>query len=173
MWPKAITAWAGVFLFRFLLLAFRAPNVEPMLATIMPFSKRIGALGGFAFAFLGIVLYDIATVRVGAWTWVTALAYGLLAVASYVYFSRKEATRARFIGFGIIATLAYDAVTGLTVGPLFFHQSFSAALAGQVPFTVLHLLGTITFAAFLSPVLATWIARESPVLFSASARRTQ
>ncbi|MCE9541893.1 hypothetical protein K8R03_05055 [Candidatus Kaiserbacteria bacterium] len=173
IWQKAGIAWVGVFLFRFLLLSFRAPNVEPMLATIMPFSKRIGAFGSFAFAFSGIVLYDIATLRVGAWTWVTACAYGLLAIASYAYFSRRTASRARFVGFGIVATLAYDAVTGLTVGPIFFNQSFSSALAGQLPFTVLHLLGTITFAVFLSPVVAAWVAREPQVVRLAAVHSAQ
>lgn len=173
LWLKAAIAWVGVFLFRFLLLSFRAPNVEPMLATIMPFSKRIGALGGFAFAFLGIVLYDIATLRVGPWTWVTALAYGLLAVASYFYFKKKEATRTHFVGFGIIATLVYDAATGFTVGPIFFHQSLSAAVIGQIPFTALHLLGTIVFAAFLSPVLARWVARQPEVSFSTVAKQAR
>ena len=48
-------------------------------------------------------------------TWVTAFAYGALAVASYFYFKSRKASRANFIGFGIIATLVYDA-TSLAAG---------------------------------------------------------
>ena len=55
--------------------------------------------------------------------------------------------------FAIIGTLAYDAVTGLTVGPLLFHQTFYSALIGQIPFTILHLIGNTSFALLLSPLI--------------------
>lgn len=155
-WLKYILTFAAVFAFR--LLPFRAPNVEPILASVMPLSKRFGALPGVLFGVLSIVLYDAVTSGWGAWTWVTALAYGILGAASYIYFKNRAASRGNFVRFSIVAVLFYDAVTGLTVGPLFNGQSFSAALAGQVPFTVLHLLGAVVFAALISPALYRWLA---------------
>ena len=104
-------------------------------------------------------------------TWVTAFAYGALAVASYFYFKSRKASRANFIGFGIIATLVYDAVTGIVLGPVFFNQALASAAAGQIPFTVLHVLGTIVFAAFPSPVIARWIARSPQQSFSTVSER--
>lgn len=168
---KAALAWAGVFAFRLVLLPVRAPNVEPLMATLMPVSRRLGAFSSFVFAAASIVVYDLFTAGLGSWTLAAALAYGLVAVAAHAYFSRREDTRARFVGFSIIATLAYDAATGLTVGPLVFGQTFAAALAGQIPFTLLHLAGNIAFAATLSPVLSHWFA-TAPVAATAPARQT-
>lgn len=157
-WLKFVIGWGTVFLFR--LIPFRLPNVEPMLATMMPFSKRFGALGSFFFGFFGIALFDAVTSGWGIWTLVTALAYGALGPASYFFFLKREASAANFVRFGIIGTLAYDAVTGLTIGPLFMGQSFAVALIGQIPFTLLHLAGTIVFATLLSPVLYRWVVQN-------------
>ena len=168
-WLKYILTFVAVFAFR--LLPFRAPNVEPILASVMPLSKRFGALPGILFGVLSIVLYDAVTSGWGTWTWVTALAYGALGAASYFYFKNRSASRGNFVRFSIVGVLFYDAVTGLTVGPLFNGQSFSAALAGQVPFTVLHLLGAVVFAALVSPALYRWFAMsESPARAAAPAQ---
>jgi len=56
-----------------------------------------------------------------------------------------------YVRFAIYGTLFFDAVTGLTVGPIFFHQFIYRILVGQIPFTALHLLGNVTLAALLSP----------------------
>ena len=156
-WLKFVLGWIAVFLFR--LIPFRPPNFEPMLATVMPFSKRYGVFGSFLFGFLGIVLYDAITSGWGNWTWVTALCYGLLGVAAHYFFAYREATVSNFMRFGIPATVVYDLVT-MMIGPIFNHQSITVAITGQIPFTLMHLLGTITFGTFLSPALYTWIIRN-------------
>lgn len=157
-WLKFVIGWGAVFLFR--LIPFRLPNVEPMLATLMPFSKRFGPLGSFLFGFLGIVLYDAVTSGWGIWTLVTALSYGALGPAAHFYFLKREASVGNFLRFGIVGTLAYDAATGLTIGPLFTGQPFLVALMGQIPFTLLHLAGTVVFATFLSPALYRWVVQN-------------
>src|SRR3990170_1135723 len=144
---KFIIGWTAVFLFR--LIPFRPPNFEPMLATIMPFSKRFGLLGSFLFGFLGIVLFDAVTSGWGIWTAVTAIAYGMLGAGSCLFFKNREATVKNFLSFGVMGTLFYDAVTGLTIGPIFQGQPFIVALSGQIPFTLMHLLGTVVFATLL------------------------
>lgn len=153
--------WLGVFAFRFFLLPLRAPNVEPLLATLMPIGKRSGAVVNILFAISSIVVYDAVTSGWGSWTLAAAGAYGIVALFASIYFRFAPATRAHFVGFGVAATLLYDALTGLTVGPLFFHQSFAAAAFGQVPFTLMHLAGTILFALVLSPILDRALAAES------------
>lgn len=157
-WLKFAIGWGAVFLFR--LIPFRLPNVEPMLATVMPFSKRYGPTGSFLFGFLGIALFDAVTSGWGMWTLVTALAYGALGPAAHLYFKNREASVGNFLRFGIVGTLAYDAMTGLTIGPLFMHQPFLIAFAGQIPFTLLHLAGTVVFATFLSPALYRWVVQN-------------
>src|SRR3990167_1898559 len=136
---KFIIGWAVVFLFR--LIPFRPPNFEPMLSTVMPFSKRYGLVGSFLFGFLGIVLFDAVTSGWGSWTWVTAICYGILGIGAHHFFKDRAATARNFVAFGVPATLIYDAVT-MMIGPIFNNQSFTVALVGQVPFTLMHLAGT-------------------------------
>ena len=59
-----------------------------------------------------------------------------------------------------------QAVTGLTIGPLLFHQSFIVSLIGQIPFTLLHLLGNVSFAIVLSPAIERWLVKEEVKLVS-------
>lgn len=157
-WLKFIIGWATVFAFR--LIPFRIPNVEPMLATVMPFSKRFGPIGSFLFGFLGIALYDAITSGWGIWTLVTALAYGSLGLGAHFFFKNRNASVKNFLKFGIVGTIAYDAVTGLTIGPIFMNQPFMLALVGQIPFTLLHLAGTIVFSVFLSPAIYKWVIQS-------------
>jgi energy-coupling factor transport system substrate-specific component len=135
------------------LIPFRAPNVEPILATMMPFSKAYGAFIGFSFAVLSILLYDVATNTIGMQTFFTVGAYGILGPWSAFYFKKHKGSTRDFVQFAIIGTLFFDAFTGLTVGPIFFHQSFIQSFIGQIPFTAFHLIGNIIFALILSPAL--------------------
>ncbi len=162
---KFILGWCAVFLFR--LIPFRPPNFEPMLATIMPFSKRYGIWGSFFFGFFGIVLFDAVTSGFGIWTWVTALCYGSLGIGAHLFFKNRAASVKNFLIFGIPATILYDAVT-MMIGPVFGNQPFAIALAGQIPFTLMHLLGTIVFSVLLSPVLYRWVICNDAFEFARS-----
>ena len=122
----------------------------------MPLAKKYGALGAFFFGFLSIAIYDSFTSGIGIWTLMTAIAYGFVGLGARWFF-RNKTSRGRYVAFAIVATIAYDALTGLTLGPLFFGQTFIGALLGQVPFTALHLLGNVSFAFLLSPAIEKWI----------------
>src|SRR3989344_391718 len=130
------------------LLPFRAPNVEPILATLMPIGRAYGALAGLAFAVLSILLYDVVTGTIGLW-------------AAH-YFKNKKANKWSYVRFAIVGTFIYDALTGFTVGPLFFHQTFWGSLVGQIPFTMLHLLGNTVFAFILSPAIYDSLIKQRP-----------
>lgn len=157
-WLKYVFVFSVVMALR--LFPFRVPNVEPALAAIMPFSKRMGVLPGVLFGVLSVVLHDVLVHEVGSWTWGAAFAYGVLAVASYMYFMDREATVNNVVRFMIPAIIAYDAFTGVVVGSLFGHQSFGVALAGQIPVTMLHLFSAVVFAALVSPALYRWAVVE-------------
>lgn len=135
------------------LIPFRVPNVEPILATTMPFSRAYGAVAGFSFAVLSILLYDLVTRTLGVQTIFTVIAYGVLGLWSASYFKKNRGNISGYVSFAIMGTLFYDAFTGLTVGPIFFHQTFWSSLVGQIPFTALHLVGNIIFAIILSPAI--------------------
>ena len=170
-WLKFAIGWGAVFLFR--LIPLRPPNFEPMLATMMPFSKRYGLLGSFLFGFLGIVMFDAVTSGWGSWTWITAFCYGALGIGAHLFFKNREASVKNFLTFGILGTIAYDAIT-MMIGPIFGGQSLSVAVAGQIPFTLMHLLGTVVFATLLSPVLYRWVVTSEKLeLRIFSGRTTQ
>ena len=165
---KFILGWALVFAIR--LLPFRPPNVEPMLAVMMPYAKHYGAIPTFLFGFLAIGLFDLVWGALGIWTLVTAIAYGLLGIGAFFFFKNRESTTKNYLIYGVGGTVLYDAVTGLSVGPLFFGQPFMAALVGQIPFTLMHIAGTIAFVLVLSPALYRWVvtntALELPALYA-------
>ncbi|PIR68299.1 hypothetical protein COU49_01910 [Candidatus Nomurabacteria bacterium CG10_big_fil_rev_8_21_14_0_10_35_16] len=136
------------------LIPFRPPNIEPILATQMPFSKHYGPYLGFSFAFFSIIFFDLITNHFGIWSLITGFIYGALGFLAFAFFKHKEQpTRMDYVRFAIIGTLFFDFTTGLTIGPIFFEQTFLSALSGQIPFTLWHLLGNISFAYILSPAI--------------------
>jgi uncharacterized membrane protein len=142
------------------LIPLRAPNVEPILATTMPMSRAYGAFAGFSFGVLSILLYDMLTGTLGIQTFFTAGAYGILGLWATSYFQKHKANAWGYIRFAIMGTLFFDSMTGLTVGPIIFHQSFFTSLLGQIPFTALHLTSNIAFAFILSPAVYNFLIKK-------------
>ena len=131
------------------------------MATLMPFAKAYGAIAGFCFGFLSIFMFDAAAGAVGQWTIITGVAYGLIGVLASFFFAKWNTHGIReYVIFSIFATLLYDAATGLSIGPLFFHQPFMDALLGQIPFTLYHLGGNIILAAIASPFIERWLLKN-------------
>lgn len=152
--PNLLRFMVALFLGMFVrILPFRPPNIEPILAIEMPFARLNGAKIGFLFGFLSIIFYDLVTSTLGVWTLVTSITYGLLGVLAFYYFKHVQSGLFAYFSFAILGTLFFDLVTGLSVGPLVFHQSFYSALIGQIPFTLWHLLGNVSFALVLSPAI--------------------
>lgn len=154
---KYIVIFLSAFAVR--LIPFRAPNVEPLMASIMPLSKKFTKFASFFFGFASIFLYDLVTSGIGVWTIFTALAYGLLGLGASYYFENKSGWKS-YATYAFLGTIIYDMVTGLTIGPIFFGQSFMVSLIGQIPFTAMHLIGNVSFAIVLSPVIEKWLVKE-------------
>jgi len=133
------------------------PNVEPVMGTMMPFSKKWGWLGGAVFSLLAILSYDLITGTIGVWTLMTAGAYALIGGFSGIFFKNKKSTIKNYLIFSILGTLVYDAITGIGTGMLFFNQSFAVTFLGQIPFTLYHLAGNIFLSVTVSPLLYKWI----------------
>jgi uncharacterized membrane protein len=159
---KIFIIFVGCLLFR--LIPLRAPNVEPIMASIMPIGKKYGAFLGFAFGFLSIFLYDLLT-HFGSWTWTVGITYGLIGIASFFYFKKFKASVFNFAIFAFFATIIFDLITGVLFAPM-FEQTMLNALILQIPFTALHLAGNIGFALTLSPILNKWlVAKEKRSCF--------
>jgi uncharacterized membrane protein len=150
------------------MIPFRPPNVEPIMTTTMPFGKKWGWLAGGLFGMLSIILYDIVHptagfARIGSWTVVTAAMYGLTGAAAGLYLKNKENKVRHYVGFAVVATLAYDFITGPIMSSYMFQMPFMVTLVGQVPFTLLHLAGNVFGAALVSPLLYRWVV-DNPKL---------
>lgn len=138
----------------------RPPNIEPVMSTMMPFAKKWGKYAGLVFAGLAIFLFDIITGTIGYWTILTVFAYSLLGFLAGIYFNKKKNKIYHYVGFSIVGTIIYDFITGIGAGVLFFNQSFSITLIGQIPFTLYHLAGNVVLAATISPLLYKWIVKN-------------
>lgn len=154
-WLKFIIGWVVCLAIR--MIPFRPPNVEPVLTTTMPFSKKYGWVAGFSFGFLNLVFFDLVTLKVGVWTLITATCYGFLGVGAYFFFKNRKSTPLNYLKYAVTGTIVYDALTGLSIGPLFFKMPFMIALIGQIPFTLQHLAGNVVLSVILSPLLYKWI----------------
>ncbi len=151
---KIFTVFVGCLLFR--LLPLRAPNVEPIMASVMPLGRKYGVLTGFLFSFLSIVIYDLFT-HFGAWTWTVGITYGVIGALSSFYFKKFKSSTFNFAVFAFFATIIFDLITGVLFAPM-FGQSMWSAFILQIPFTALHLAGNIGFAITLSPLINKWLA---------------
>ena len=141
------------------LVPFRPPNVEPVLATMMPFGKRMGPIVGLLFGALSMVIYDLCTSGFTQWTVVTAVTYGFIGAVAAVALHDRKGIVAYGI-FAVVATLFYDAITGVVAGALLFGMSWKDGFVGQIPFTINHLIGNVILAIALSPVVE-WILTRS------------
>ena len=145
------------------LIPVRPPNIEPIFATQMPLAGAYGPYTGFLFGFLSIVFYDLITNTLGVWTFFTSITYGTLGLLAYLYFKKRKPNILNFTTFAVIGTLFFDGVTGLSIGPIFFHQSLWAAFVGQIPFTLWHLLGNVSFALVLSPAIYNFVIKNEKI----------
>lgn len=155
---KFVLGWLAVLVIR--LIPGRPANFEPMLATIMPYSAHYPKVQSFLFGFLGIIVFDLISSQVGLWTIITAITYGAIGLAAALFFKKYSSSITNFVIFGFIGTIIFDAITGLGIGPIFYGQPFMEALVGQIPFTLMHLLGTTIFALTLSPLISRFVVRN-------------
>ncbi|MFH0835478.1 MAG: hypothetical protein V1881_03980 [Candidatus Micrarchaeota archaeon] len=146
------------------------PNIEPIMGTMMPFAKKLGAFAGFAFAFIALASWDFVSGRLGMWTVYCAIAYGAMGVLAAKFFATRDATRTNFVAFSVAGTIIYDAVTALAFG-LQFGQPLWLTFVGQVPFTAMHVLGNVAFAAIASPLIYRYFVAAEERAPAVSAQR--
>lgn len=161
---KIFIIFLGCLFFR--LLPFRAPNLEPIMASIMPLSKKYGVLMAFLFGFLSIFIFDLLTFF-GSWTWLVAITYGLVGIGANFYFQKYKTSVLNFAVFAFMSTILFDLITGVLFAPI-FNQTILNALMLQIPFTLLHLAGNVGLAITLSPILNIWLNKEKSFKFSSS-----
>lgn len=129
------------------------PNFDPVMGSMLPFSRQNKWYESALFAGLTIITFDIITGFVGAWTAVTAITYAALGTLFHFYYKGKKVDLKMYIGSGVFGVLIYDLVTGVLAGPVLFGGSYYEAFVGQIPFTVYHLISVTIFVLILTPLL--------------------
>ncbi len=147
----------GCLSMRFIFNAFlMVPNIEPLYACSVLVGWKHTYVHTFLFSVLSITIFDFLTARIGSWTIVTGILYGLLGAATVKFsqhnkkISTENSRLLNLLGFTIIGTLMYDFLTGCVFGPLMFNQPFLEAVVGQIPFSVLHILGNLVLVTSVS-----------------------
>lgn len=143
------------------------PNVEPIMASTLPFAKQYGVVWGAAFSFFAILGYDLASGTIGSWTWMTALTYaGVTGIGGW-YLARYQAQSVKhYVLYAIAGTIIYDVITGVVFGVLLYNMGLWETVVGQIPFTFSHLAGNIVLSATISPVIYKYvILRNSPFVY--------
>ena len=154
--PKYAIGFVGTLVFRLLSPFLGLWNISPLMATELAGSKAYGPWVGGLYGALSIALLDVIVGRAGSWTVITSLAYGIVGVWGAYFFRQRQASAWNFVLASIIGTLFFDLITGVLMGPLFYGQTWSSAIVGQIPFTLRHLAGNIFFASVLAP----WFYRK-------------
>ena len=129
------------------------PNVEALMAFIMPAAMVLGPFYGFTNALLTRAVYDAYQGWAGWWTVLTSLSYGLVGLAAgYVMRYKKAWNRVELAGLAAVLTLFYDVITMLAFG-VPFGIPLAALVAGQVPFTINHVVGNVLLCFAFAPLL--------------------
>ncbi len=160
--PVALQAAAGIlFTIVWRLVPFRPPNVEPVLATMMPMGKRHGWVTGLLFGVASMALYDLITAGVTQWTVVTAATYGVIGAAAGPLLRNRKGIVAYAL-FAVAATIVFDFITGVAAGAVLFGMSWRQGFIGQIPFTINHLIGNVLLACTLSPAVEWMLGKTQP-----------
>ncbi|HII54010.1 hypothetical protein COT30_01190 [Candidatus Micrarchaeota archaeon CG08_land_8_20_14_0_20_49_17] len=150
---KNVPKYVASVLFCLLLRAIpgRPPNIEPVMASLLPLSKANGKWVAAIYAAAIMVLFDLLT-KFGDWTYITAATYALVGIVAAYWFKDREPSPAEFALFSIPATIAYDVITAI-LSMLPYGMSIEQILIGQIPFTINHLLGNVALCFIVSPLL--------------------
>lgn len=149
--PKYVAGFIGTLLFRLVTPVFGLSNLSPLMATELAGAKAYGPVLAGVYGALSIALIDILVGKVGLWTIVTSITYGIIGVWGANFFRSRQASRKNFVIASFAGTLFFDFITGICMGPILFAQQLSVAFVGQIPFTLQHLAGNLFFALVLAP----------------------
>lgn len=135
-------------------LARLFPNNDPIIASMMPFSRKENMVYPFLYAFLIMFSFDAITGKVGIWTVVTAVTYGAVGILANVFFKRfHKISLLKYVYFTVAGTLFFDLITGPIMSSAMFNIGFIESFYGQMPFTAMHLLSGVFYTIAFCPAL--------------------
>jgi hypothetical protein len=145
------------------LAPWRPANVEPILACLLPLSRRAHLWVSLVFPASLLLAQDVVQGALGIWTPWTMLAYSLCGLAAWAVRSSVRQHWFMDAALGAALALTFDVLT-LPMGPLLWGQSWVETVVGQVPFSLRHALGAAVSCGLTSTVLQRWLAADGPGL---------
>ncbi len=141
---------AGVSLLRILMVPL--PNVQPVTVAALLVGAQLGAKRGIAFAILVTMITNFI-IGNGIWTLYQALGWSLVAVigANYKLVLDGKINYQRVFYASIFTAFMFDIIVSFSIidGSITLSQ-FMLYLANGVPYDLMHALGNLTFAAWLT-----------------------
>ena len=146
---------SGVSLLRILMVSL--PNVQPVTVAALLVGAQLGAKRGIAFAILVTMITNFI-IGNGIWTLYQALGWSLVAVigANYNLVLNGKINYKRVFYTSVFTAFMFDIIVSLSVidGSTSLSQ-FMIYLANGIPYDLMHALGNLIFAAWLS----TWFVK--------------
>ena len=146
---------SGVSLLRILMVPL--PNVQPVTVAALLVGAQLGAKRGIAFAILVTMITNFI-IGNGIWTLYQALGWSLVAVigANYNLVLNGKINYKRVFYTSVFTAFMFDFIVSLSVidGSTSLSQ-FMIYLANGIPYDLMHALGNLIFAAWLS----TWFVK--------------
>jgi len=146
---------SGVSLLRILMVPL--PNVQPVTVAALLVGAQLGAKRGIAFAILVTMITNFI-IGNGIWTMYQALGWSLVAVigANYNLVLNGKINYKRVFYTSVFTAFMFDFIVSLSVidGSTSLSQ-FMIYLANGIPYDLMHALGNLIFAAWLS----TWFVK--------------
>tara|TARA_B100001079_G_scaffold144688_1_gene123913 strand:- start:265 stop:924 length:660 start_codon:yes stop_codon:yes gene_type:complete len=146
---------SGVSLLRILMVPL--PNVQPVTVAALLVGAQLGAKRGIAFAILVTMITNFI-IGNGIWTLYQALGWSLVAVigANYNLVLNGKINYKRVFYTSVFTAFMFDIIVSLSVidGSTSLSQ-FMIYLANGIPYDLMHALGNLIFAAWLS----TWFVK--------------
>lgn len=156
---KQFAGLIGLVLFASLAgVGLKAAGAPPNVEMLMPFVLAAGLVGGPVYGFtVGLAVratYDVYQGWMGPWTLLTAPSYAVVGLLVGLAGNRwKSWNRTRMMMLAGVVTLVYDILTMLLFG-IPFGIPFWALVAGQIPFSISHVIGNMLFCFLFAPSAA-------------------
>jgi hypothetical protein len=129
------------------------PNNDPIMSSTLPFARQDKWWKSFIYVISVMFIFDIITNKIGLWTIVTSLTYGMLILFSSLYLKNTKISLFKYISTSAIIVLIYDLITGPIMSHFIFNMTLLESLIGQIPFTLYHLASGIGYTLLFAPVL--------------------
>ena len=143
-----ITLVASISLLRVIMAPL--PNIQPVTVAALIIGAQLGARRGIAFAVL-VTMVSNFIIGDGIWTLYQAIGWSAVAVigASSNIVSNGKLQLGKTFGYAIICAFLFDFIVSMSIIGTVSLNQFMIYILNGIPYDLLHVVGNLTFAAWL------------------------